>query len=106
MHHDPVFGDVVRERRNIRDLTQSELARRTGCATITIRKIESNSIRPSVQIAERVAMALKIPMEDRGIFIVLDLNSMKEPLRTIIQQHTRPEPMYLLERKLPIPKFL
>ncbi len=85
MHHDPVFGDVVRERRQIRDLTQSELARRTGCATITIRKIESNSIRPSVQIAERVAMALKIPMEDRGKFIAL--------ARSVLRETPEPSPI-------------
>jgi DNA-binding XRE family transcriptional regulator len=32
------------------DLTQEELARRVGCAAITLRKIEADDLRPSVQI--------------------------------------------------------
>ena len=33
------FGELVRERRNVLGLTQTELARGVGCAAITIRKI-------------------------------------------------------------------
>jgi WD40 repeat protein/serine/threonine protein kinase len=51
------------------DLTQEELARRVGCAAITLRKIESDSLRPSVQIAERLAMALAIPLNERAEFV-------------------------------------
>ena len=65
------FGRLVRERRRVLDLTQDELARRVGCATITIRKIESDELRPSVQIAERLAMALALPIDDRAAFVRL-----------------------------------
>ncbi len=34
------FGEWVRQRRHILDLTQQELADRVGCARITLRRIE------------------------------------------------------------------
>ena len=57
MNTDDSFGRFVRERR------------RVGCAAITIRKIEADDLRPSVQIAERLAMALAIPLDDRAEFV-------------------------------------
>ncbi|MEP7136923.1 MAG: protein kinase [Chloroflexota bacterium] len=63
------FGGFVRQRRREMDLTQEELARRVGCAAITLRKIEADDLRPSVQIAERLAMALAIPLDDRAEFV-------------------------------------
>ena len=52
-------------------LTQSELARRASCAPITIRKIEGDGLRPSVQLAELLALALHIPEEDHLAFVRL-----------------------------------
>ena len=71
MEQKPSFGKLIKEHRRVSDLTQAELARRVGCATITLRKIEANSLRPSVQIAERLAMMLNIPMEERANFVRL-----------------------------------
>ena len=71
MNQDPSFGTIVKERRKALGLTQTELARRVGCATITVRKIEADALRPSVQIAERLAMALNIPLEERAKFVRL-----------------------------------
>ena len=51
MSQEPSFGRFVRQRRRELDLTQEELARRVGCAAITIRKIEADDARPSVQVA-------------------------------------------------------
>ncbi len=65
------FGQRVRARRRELGLTQEELAHRVGCAPITLRKIEHDDLRPSVQIAERLAMALVIPLEDRAAFVRL-----------------------------------
>ena len=69
MNLDISFGSFVRQRRRDMDLTQEELARRVGCAAITLRKIEADDLRPSVQIAERLAMALAIPLDDRADFV-------------------------------------
>jgi WD40 repeat protein/DNA-binding XRE family transcriptional regulator len=63
------FWNSVRQRRRELDLTQEELARRVGCAAITIRKIEAEDARPSQQIAERLAMALAIPLDQRSEFV-------------------------------------
>jgi WD40 repeat protein/serine/threonine protein kinase/DNA-binding XRE family transcriptional regulator len=63
------FGHDVRARRRSLDLTQDELARRVGCAAITVRKIEANELRPSQQIAERLALALSVPLEERAAFV-------------------------------------
>jgi WD40 repeat protein/transcriptional regulator with XRE-family HTH domain len=69
MNQDLTFGAYIRQRRREMDLTQEELARRVGCAAITLRKIEANDLRASVQIAERLAMALAIPLDERGEFV-------------------------------------
>src|SRR5262245_6041854 len=67
MNPETSFGTIVRERRQVIGLTQVELAGRVGCAVVTIRKIETDALRPSVQIAERLALALQIPeMEQIG----------------------------------------
>ena len=65
------FGQIVRERRDSLGLTQAELARRVGCATITVRKTEANDIRPSVQIAERLAEALGVPQAEQRALVRL-----------------------------------
>lgn len=69
MDQNASFGAYVRQRRREMDLTQEELARRVGCAAITLRKIEADDLRASVQIAERLAMALAIPLEERSGFV-------------------------------------
>src|SRR5579859_2201389 len=63
------FGDWLKHRRKALDLTQQELANQVGCATVTIRKFESNEYRPSKQVAERMADALAIPAEEHAAFI-------------------------------------
>ncbi|MCB0196710.1 MAG: helix-turn-helix domain-containing protein, partial [Anaerolineae bacterium] len=65
------FGSIVKERRHLLGLTQAELGRRVGCAAITIRKIEADSLRPSVQVAEHLAVALNIPEAEHLAFIRL-----------------------------------
>ena len=79
MHIEPTFGQIVRDRRIALDLTQVELARRVSCATVTIRKIEYDTLRPSVQIAEQLALALRIPLAERANFIRLARTSLQEP---------------------------
>ncbi len=65
------FGQLVKARRREVGLTQDELAHRVGCAPVTLRKIEYDDLRPSVQIAERLAMALNVPLEERAAFVRL-----------------------------------
>ena len=71
MELDNAFGRMVKDRRMELGLSQAELAGRVGCATITIRKIEAGDLHPSLQVIERLAMALNIPLEERAAFIRL-----------------------------------
>lgn len=63
------FGYWVRRRRQALDLTQAELARRIGCATVTISKIERDERRPSRQMAKLLAEQLSVADEKRTDFL-------------------------------------
>jgi transcriptional regulator with XRE-family HTH domain len=49
------FGDWVSHRRRALDITLAELPQRVGSAAITMRKIEQDERRPSLQMAELLA---------------------------------------------------
>lgn len=63
------FGYWVMRRRKALDLTREELARRVGCASETIKKIERDERRPSRQIAELLANVLSVPAEEQTLFL-------------------------------------
>lgn len=63
------FGEWLRQRRKALDLTRHELARRAACAVITIEKIEIGERRPSKDVAQALATALRIPEAEREAFI-------------------------------------
>jgi class 3 adenylate cyclase len=63
------FGEWLRRRRRILDLTQEELAQQLGCAVITIRKLEMDERRPSKAFAQRLAASLEIAPEEQAKFI-------------------------------------
>src|SRR5215510_12658606 len=84
------FGYWVRRRRKALDLTQADLARRVGCAEVTIQKIEAEERRPSSQIAALLAEQLHIPPGERAEFLAsarceLGFDQLKDI--------TRPEPI-------------
>jgi predicted ATPase/DNA-binding XRE family transcriptional regulator len=55
------FGAWLQLRRRQLDLTQQELADRSSCSVVTIRKIEQGNRRPSKQLAGLIAAALQVP---------------------------------------------
>lgn len=63
------FGEWVKRRRKALDLTQEELAQRTGCSVFALRKIEAGVRKPSKQLAELLATALEIPLDEKDSFI-------------------------------------
>ncbi|NOK63454.1 MAG: hypothetical protein GFH25_541276n7 [Chloroflexi bacterium AL-N10] len=69
MEKETRFGLQIKQLRKSLDLTQVALGERVGCSPETIRKIEAGRIRPSRQIAERLANQLAIPMDERSSFI-------------------------------------
>ena len=58
------FGVWVRRRRKALDLTQAALAEAVACSVSMIRKIELDERRPSKEVAERLALFLKIASDD------------------------------------------
>lgn len=63
------FGTWVRRRRKALDLTQVALAQRVGCAEVSIRKWEADTLRPSLEVAQRLAHCLVIPAEIHEKFV-------------------------------------
>ena len=63
------FGAYLKQRRKALDLTQAELARQLGCATVTLQKIELDERRPSKAMAERLAAVLAIAPAERAPFV-------------------------------------
>jgi predicted ATPase/DNA-binding CsgD family transcriptional regulator/transcriptional regulator with XRE-family HTH domain len=63
------FGPWLKQRRTTLDLTQRALADRAGCSAETIRKLEADRLRPSRQLAERLALALGVPEAARHAFL-------------------------------------
>jgi predicted ATPase/transcriptional regulator with XRE-family HTH domain len=66
---DTFFGPWLRRRRRELDFTQDALAQQVGCAADTVRKLETGMRRPSRAMAERLALCLSIPAEERDSFI-------------------------------------
>ena len=63
------FGEWLRRQRKVFGFTQKQLAERLNCAAITLRKIEAEQRRPSIQIAVQLAQVLGIPAGEYGSFI-------------------------------------
>lgn len=63
------LGYWVRRQRRALDLTQRALAACVGCATATIKKLEADQRRPSRQMAERLAVCLRIADDQRNHFL-------------------------------------
>jgi transcriptional regulator with XRE-family HTH domain len=63
------FGSWLRWRRRALDLTQAELATRSGCVLTTIKKLETGARQPSRRLAERLADALALSGEERATLL-------------------------------------
>src|SRR5215217_3339580 len=69
MEYAASFGEWFREYRKQLHIQRAELAARLGCASVTLRKIETDERRPSRQMAEQLADHLSIPNKMRDAFI-------------------------------------
>ena len=76
--HHATFGQLLKKRRKALDLTQAELAKRVGCATISIQLMEAGKRRPSRQMAELLARQLDIPHKEFEDFIKFARTRMDE----------------------------
>ena len=58
-------GHALKQWRKRRGLTQATLAQQIGCAVSTIKKVEADKLRPSRQLAMRLADFMQIPHTER-----------------------------------------
>jgi alpha-glucoside transport system substrate-binding protein len=65
------FGNWVRRRRKILDMTQADLAQKANCSLSMLRKIESDQRRPSEQLAKLLADQLNIEESQHAQFMQL-----------------------------------
>jgi predicted ATPase/transcriptional regulator with XRE-family HTH domain len=91
------FGEWVKQRRKMLDLTQDELARKSGCSVFALRKIESGVRRPSKQLAELLAKSLEIPSGEIESFIraargELSLERLRSPTLGLLAVDFPPSP--------------
>src|SRR5690349_14770433 len=87
---DASFGHWLRLRRKALRLSCAELARRVGCATITLRKIEADERRPSEQIAAKLVEHLNLAPHERLTFIKVarsELSVTRLPLPNQLTDH-------------------
>ncbi|MCU0492002.1 MAG: AAA family ATPase, partial [Chloroflexaceae bacterium] len=63
------FGQALKGYRKALGLTQKELAHTAGCAVVTLRKLEADSLRCSLPLAQRLAMALGLSAEEQPAFL-------------------------------------
>ena len=63
------FGQWLKRRRGGLGLTQAELAASVGYAAETIQKVEADKLRPSKQLAAKLAEALELCPEQYPAFI-------------------------------------
>ena len=69
MHETYSFGEWLKRQRKINGLTQRELASRSHCSIITIKKIEADQRRPSRELADLLGSSLAIPDDKLQHFI-------------------------------------
>src|SRR6266851_3622558 len=65
------FGQRLRGLRRDLDLSQAEIADRSGCSVNTVRKLESDERRPSRELATRLAEVFELPPRERADFLRL-----------------------------------
>ncbi len=88
MGSDITFGEWVKRRRQGLGMTQTQLGQRAGYSGETIRKVEADDRRPSHELAERLAEALKVPESDRAAFIRFARDEGDEEVR--VPSHASP----------------
>jgi predicted ATPase/DNA-binding XRE family transcriptional regulator len=88
MAYDLSFGQWLALRRNELRLQRTELAALVGCATVTLRKIESDERRPSQQLALLLAERLHLPPLHHAMFVRIARGELSaDRLPTLLQPH-------------------
>jgi len=97
------FGEWLGRRRKALGLTQKVLANQLNCATITLRKIEADQRRPSMQIAERLAVLLTIPTNEHEVFIRFSRGDWQAELPAVSENLSWGVSRVALHTNIPVP---
>jgi transcriptional regulator with XRE-family HTH domain len=81
------FGTIVRSRRTELGLTRRQLSQIVVCAEVTLRKIEDDDRRPSPQMAQMLAEALRFTPTEREHFIT---TACTRQIRPFLSRRQRP----------------
>ena len=84
------FGKWLYNRRRSLDLTRQALADQAGCAEITLRRIENNTLKPSRELALILLEKLGIPEEERPHWIGFARGLTGDPERPDASPSTKP----------------
>src|SRR5689334_15732526 len=95
------FKEWLKQRRKALDLTQAELAHRTGCSIYTVQRIEEGVARPSRQLADLLAAGLELAPEERADFIK---RARSAPLRAAAPGNARAAPSAVGGAGVPAPE--
>src|SRR5512147_2096547 len=63
------FGEWLHRRRRLLDLTQQALADQVGCAHITLRRIETGTLKPSRELALILLEKVGVPRAEREAWL-------------------------------------
>lgn len=64
MKETPLFSEWLRKQRRALDLSRQDLAHQTGCAEITVRRIEAGTLKPSKELATILLEKVGIPQSE------------------------------------------
>ena len=95
------FGEWLQKQRNQLGLTRKALAQHVGCSPVTIKKIERDERRPSVQIAQLLAQHLQIPEIEQDTFVRRARGEYVPHLNVPTRTAVTPLPQFLPEEKPP-----
>jgi predicted ATPase/transcriptional regulator with XRE-family HTH domain/Tfp pilus assembly protein PilF len=105
MHTDLTFGNWLKLRRRGLGWTQAQLGQRIGYAGETIRKVEADELRPSRQLAEKLAEALGIAPAERATFLRFARDEPgSEDIALPTQSAALPQPSARSPHSLPLPR--
>ncbi|PZO42945.1 MAG: XRE family transcriptional regulator [Shackletoniella antarctica] len=89
------LGSYLRDSRKRKKISMRALARDAEISVAYISKIEQNDANPTIDVLERIANALEVPVSDLALFIrnknsnsTTNFNDMPESLKNFIQENS------------------
>lgn len=97
------FGEWLKQRREQLRMTQRELASLTHCSVPMIKKIEADERHPSPELAELLAVTLKLPESKHAVFVEVARGERPVDLLWQVQEEASPAAA-LFHTPMPLPK--